>query len=305
MGTLSLNAHAKKPKTVLVTVALLWQFFAVPFLAHAEVIIIKDAEIKPYREAIEGFKSTCGCRVRELELSDSRLFEKIRTAQPDAVFAVGTRTFKKAREIKDVPAIYTMVIPSEAAEPSADNVSGVSMDIDPEAHLSAIVRLFPGIKKIGIISDPEHTGAFVNEAAAVARKRGITLIVKTISSPRQAPALLNELLNKIDLFWMLPDSTFVNSETVDYLMLFSFQNKIPVFSFSNKYVETGAAAALAINPYEMGAQSGELARLVSRGEKVPKRLYARNPRLIVNRKVISKIGVRISDEILRNAEHVE
>ncbi len=298
------HIHFNIPKSFLITAALV---FSTPALVFAqEVIVIKDTEIKPYRDAIEGFKSTCGCRVRELELSENSLIETVQRAQPDAVFAVGTQAFRKARAIKNVPVIYTMVMPSEAASVSAENIWGISMDISPETYLTAMVQLFPGLKRIGVISDPERTGPFVKEAATIARAKGITMIVKTIDNPRQAPALLNELLHKVDIFWMLPDATLVNSETIDYLMLFSFQNKIPVFSFSRKYVETGAAAALTINPSEIGAQSGELARAVlSRPEKGPPKAYARNPRLIVNRKVISKIGVRIGDEIVRNAEHVE
>jgi ABC-type uncharacterized transport system substrate-binding protein len=88
-------------------------------------------------------------------------------------------------------------------------------------------------------------------------------------------------------------------------MLFSFQNNLPVFSFSKKYVKNGAAAALAIDPFDMGAQAGEQYRILSRGGKGPLRAYARSARLIVNRKVIEKMKVQTSSEILRSAEFVE
>lgn len=305
MRILSQIIHGKKPKTVLVT-ALLSCLLAAPVFGedHA-IIVLKDAEIKPYRDAIRGFKSACGCTVKELELSDNGVPAKVEAARPDAVFAVGTQALRKARTIKNVPVLYTMVMPSEAAALSAGDVSGVSMDISPESYFAAMTALFPARKRIGVISDPEHTGPFIEEATAAARARGITLVVKTIRTPRQAPALLDELRDKIDVLWMLPDATFVNSETVDYLMLFSFQNNVPVFSFAKKYVEKGAVAALAIDPYDLGVQAGELVQSLLQGGKGPLRAYARTPRLIVNMKVAAKVGLRINGEAIRNAEKVE
>lgn len=270
-----------------------------------DVIIIKEAEIKPFRDAIEGFKSACGCRAEEMALSDESLIRRIEKTRPGAVFAVGTQALEKAENIKDVPVIYAMVIPSEEAVPPAGNISGVSMDIAPETWLKTMTALFPGVKRIGVLSDADHTGPFVEEAAAAARARGITLVVKSISDPRNAPALLDEFKNEVDLFWMLPDPTVVTSETMDYLILFSFQNNLPVFSFSKKYVKNGAAAALAIDPYDMGAQAGEQYRVLSRGGKGPLRAYARTVRLIVNKKVITKMKVQTNNEMLQNAEFVE
>ncbi len=301
-----MTRYDKKRKTVLIAAALLVCLFLSSLPAAAfEVVILKDAEIAPYRDAIRGFKNACGCTVKELELSDSGALEKIAAARPDAVVAVGSDALGKAKAIKNVPVIYTMVMPSEAAALTMDNVSGISMDIAPETYLAVMSELFPGLKRVGVVSDPEHTGPFVEEASAVARARGIALVVKTIRNPRQAPALLNELRDKVDVLWMLPDSTFVNSGTVDYLMLFSFQNNVPVFSFAKKYVKRGAVAALTVDPYDMGVQAGELARLLSRGGKGPVRAYAREPRLVVNEKVAAKINARINRELVRNAEKVE
>ncbi|HSB33967.1 MAG TPA: ABC transporter substrate binding protein [Nitrospirota bacterium] len=296
----------EKLKAALLAATVMVCLVLLPCPASAkDVIIIKEADIKPFRDAIEGFKSACGCRTEEIALSDKNLFGKIEKARPGAVFVVGTQALEKAAAIKDVPVIYTMVMPSEEVFLPADNVSGVRMNVAPETWLKTMTTLFPNVKRIGVLSDPELTGPLVEEAAEVARARGITLVVKSISDPRHAPALLDELRDAVDLIWMLPDPTVVTSETMDYLMLFSFQKNIPVFSFSKKYVKNGAAAALAIDPYDMGAQAGEQYKVLSRGGKGPLRAYARAARLIVNRKVISKMKVQTNNDMLQNAEFVE
>ena len=74
------------------------------------------------------------------------------------------------------------------------------------------------------------------------------------------PAVIESMKGKIDIFWMLPDTDVITSETVDAILLFSFQNNVPVFSFSNKYVKMGALASLSVDPVALGAQTGDARR---------------------------------------------
>jgi putative ABC transport system substrate-binding protein len=306
MNTLFRNTYSVTLRTLVIAAALALCPFAAPRTAlAADVLLVKDADIKPYSDVIQGFKKTCGCSVREINLDDPAAIEQAIKARPAAVVAIGTQTFRKIKAIRNVPIIYVMVMPSEAAEASGGNVSGISMDIDPEIYLDTMTRLFPHAARIGVLFDPEHTGPFVQEAIAAARARGVTLVVKKVRDPQQTPALLEELRGKVDVLWMLPDATLVNSDTINYFMLFSFQNNIPIFTFSEKIVAMGAVAALKIDPADMGAQAGEMAGTLMQGGKVAPRVYARTPHLIVNMKVGAKIGTRLNGEIVRNAEKVE
>ena len=256
--------------------------------------MIKETEIKPFRDAIEGFKSACGCTVAELELSDAYAIDKAAKARPDAIFVVGTRALRKASAIKNIPLVYTLVMPSEEAEHEADNVSGVSMDVSPDVYLGAMTKLVPGVKRIGVLSDPEQTGPHVKEALVAARARGLTLVVRTIARPKEATKALEELRGKIDAFWLLPDPTVVTPASVHYLMLFSFQNNLPVFSFSQRYTDLGAVASLGVDPFDLGVQAAGLAKRLVRGEKGPLREHARGGSLSVNRKVADKMGLNIT-----------
>lgn len=297
------NMQRNSLLSILVMAGLHLCMFGAPRPAFAsDVVIVKDTEIKPYRDAIEGFKSSCGCTVREFDLSDVDEIEKAIKERPDAVLAVGTRTYRKIKTTKSVPLIYTMVMPSEAVDSPGDNVSGVAMDVAPDASLDTIAGLFSNTKKVGVLFDPEHSGALVQDATALARAKGITLVAKSMRDPRRMPAMLDELRGKIDVLWMLPNDILIQPDTIDYLMLFSFENNVPIFSFSKKIVQRGAAAALRIEPFDMGVRAGELLR---QGGNGPLRVYARNPRLIVNSKVCAKLGIRMNDELVRHAEMVE
>jgi putative ABC transport system substrate-binding protein len=270
-----------------------------------EIIVVKNADLKPYREVLRGIRDSCGCTVRELKLQEDEGAEKILKKSPDAVLAIGTSVFKTVRDIKGLPVIYTMVMPSETEGLPRTNISGVSMDIDPAAAIAAMTEVASGARRIGVLSDPRYTAAFVGEAAKAAAAAGVELVVKQVHDARDVPRLVEELRNRIDILWMLPDPTVTTPTVVDYLLQFSIQQNVPVFSFANKYVEMGAVAALVVDPYAMGVQAGEIVHRLSAGRTDALRVYARSPRLTINRKVAAKMGLKIGDEALKRANTIE
>jgi putative ABC transport system substrate-binding protein len=275
-----------------------------------EVVALKSADIKPYNDALDGFRSSCGCSVREVDLSEVRAgsgSQAIFGSDPDMAFAVGLDALNRVRSVSDIPVVYTMVPPSQSPGAARKNISGVSMSLSPAKFIGAIQDIFPNARSIGIIYDPRYSENFVTEALRAAQSRGVELVLKKAGRPAEVPALIDSMRGKIDVFWMLPDMTVVNPETVKYLLLFSFQNKVPVFTFSEKYVELGALAALEIVPYDMGVQAGEIAKKLAgeRSARGPVRLEARKTLLVINRKVARKLGIRISEEILGRARNVD
>ncbi len=270
-----------------------------------EVIIVKSAELKPYQEVLRGFTSVVGCKVRELKLREDEGAETILRESPDIVFAIGTNVFKKVKAIKDKPVIFTMVIPSEVAGMQQSNISGVSMDISPEVYIATMKKVFPTAKRIGLLYDPRQTAAFVQEAQKASRTADIELIIKQTRDPREIPGLMDEMRGKIDVLWMVPDPTVITTETVDYLIRFSFQYNIPIFSFSKKYVEMGAVASLDMDLYDMGVQAGELANEISTGSESSIRVYARTAHLAINSAVAAKMGLRINDKTVKSAIKIE
>ena len=269
------------------------------------VIVVKSAELKPYQDALRGFRDACNCDAQELKLEEGDGGGTILRKSPDAVVAIGTTVFKKVRAIEGLPVIYVMVMPSEAALSLRPNISGVSMDISPETYLSTMKELFPRAKKIGLLYDPQHTAAFAAEAAKAARAAGLELVDKQVRDPREIPDLLDRMRGTIDVLWMVPDATIAATEAVDYLLHFSFQNSVPVFSFSKKYVEMGAVAALDVDPYDMGAQAGEIVKRLKAGKTGATRVWARASHLTVNSKVAAKMGLKIKDDITKRAGNVE
>lgn len=267
-------------------------------------VVVRSAQLQPHLEVVRGFKDASECSVREVTLRDNEGPEKVLAKSPDIVITVGTSGLMKLKAISTLPLVYAMAVPAEALRCQSPNISGVSMDLSPATHLAAMRQLFPGKKRIGVIYDPRQTGAFFEEAVKAARAAGLELISQQVDAPSRVPSVLATMKDRIDIFWMLPDSTVVTDENVELLLGYSFREAVPIFTFSRKYVDMGAVASLDLDPYDIGVQIGELANRVRAGSG-PVREYARAPRLTLNRNVAEKMGFAITEEIIRKVKRIE
>jgi putative ABC transport system substrate-binding protein len=155
------------------------------------------------------------------------------------------------------------------------------------------------VKRVGLLYDPSKTGFFVKKALYSSEKLGIKLIVKEVHSPKDVPSMLDSMKDGIDAFWMLPDTTVVTPETVEYLLLFSLENKIPVLTFSDKYLDLGAMISVSIDAFDIGRQAGEMAKEILSGSDIKNlpRVHAQKAVLTLNLKVAKKLGIRVNNNI--------
>lgn len=276
--------------------------------AH-QVTVIKSADMVPYQEAVEGFKKTCDCSVSELSLSESdhNLRQQIREQKPELIVTVGVDALTEVSRITDLPVVYAMVPNSLLPGMKARNISGVSLHITPEKYLIAMLDLFPDTKRIGIVYDPKNLDAFVREAEQIARKKGVELVQRKVTRASDVPAAIDTLMDIVDVFWMLPDVTAVNPDLFKYLLGSAYQRNLPVFTFTRKYVEMGAAAGLSVVPADIGAQAAEIAKriLTDNSLKSPMRMEARRSATIVNDRIIAKLRAAVNEDALRRAGHVQ
>ncbi len=284
-------------KKILLIILLLVWVQSEPAAAAREILLLQSFRVKPYEEAVEGFASVYQNRIKQLiisELESVDIQQKIKQANPSLVLAIGMEALSLAKTIQDIPMVYLMVLNPQTVLADEDNVTGVSMHIPPEKHLMVLLETLPSTHTIGFLYDPDRSGRFVEEARQAAAKMQVQLVAREIHDSRQAPSLVMDMKDTIDVFWMLPDLTVINPETVEFLLLFSFQNKIPLFTFSEKYVEMGAFLSMDIDAFDMGRQAGEMALEILAGQNVEKmkQAYARKAIITTNTLIAGKLGIR-------------
>lgn len=277
--------------------------------AGQEIVAIQSIRVAPYEEAIKGFKTVCNSKIKRLvvsELEGADVAKKVNEIRPDMVLAIGMDALSRVKRIKNIPVVYLMVLNPQSMFSGENNITGVSMNIPPEKQLITLSKVLPDIEKIGLLYDPDRTGYFVKRARDAAGKFGIKLIAQKIHSSRDVPSLMKDMKGKADVFWMLPDITVITPETVEFLLLFSLENKMPVLTFSEKYVELGALMSIGIDAFDIGRQVGEMANEILSGKDVKdvQRVDARKAVVSINPKVARKLGINIDEKIIRKAQIV-
>ncbi len=299
----------KRYSSILVLIVLLLLSAFAAWSEAGGIVALKSARIKPYDDAVEGFRSSFGNDVTEVVMTEAEpdeVMRKLHTSGAEAIFAVGMDALNLARSASDIPVIYAMVPHAPTNNSNSKPISGVSMSISPDRYISSMLDVFDGAKRIGVIYDPKNSEPYIKDALQSAQTRGVELVLKKASKPSEIPAIIDSLKNRIDVFWMLPDATVISPETVKYLLLFSFQNKVPVFTFSRKYVEIGSAAGLYASPFDMGVQAGEMARkIVTEKNRKAIRADARKTSLAINGKIMRKLGMKVRPGLMDRVENVD
>ncbi len=278
--------------------------------AHKSVLVVQSAKIAPYSAAVEGFKSTCRCTVRELVLSEAEglnIFREIRSSQPDVIFAVGGNALQGLKAIKDIPIVYAMISNPESIPFAGANVTGVSMNISPEKQLALLREAFPDLHRIGLLYNPLKYGRFVEKAVAASRAMQMKILTREVRNAKDVPMKINSLKDKIDVYWMIPDSTVLSPDTIEYLFLFTCENKIPILTFAEKYLSMGAVMSVNINARDIGKQAGEMAEKILSGADVSDvpGVDAREADVAVNLITARKMGRPINKEILRRGKVID
>ena len=275
-----------------------------------ELVVIQSACMEPYNQALHGIqealaqdipargpKSVTEHTLQSFILSEKEnpglLCKEILQKQPDTLLVIGSSSLSLVKGIEKTPIVYLMVPFPELMAAAQDNITGISMNIEPDREIDQLMQAAPQVKKIGLLYDPNRTEAFVQKARKHAVKKGLTLIALPIKHASEVFNGLEKLKGRIDWFWMVPDLTVLTPQTTDFIMLFSLENRVPVLTFSDKYLDMGAVLSVSTDPRDMGRQAAELALQVMRGEEAPGRPPVQVRKIIVktNHQAARMLGI--------------
>ena len=284
---------------------------ALPLPARAaEITVLQSAALPSYNSALQGLseviardipsrgqKAIQAHAITTHILTEAtgtvQLRQMISDDQPDLLVAIGSSSLSLAHDIPDIPILYLMVPFPEAMGKRPGNITGISMSISAAQQLEALTLAAPTVKNIGLVYDPERSGALVDEARDYASRNHLNLVALPVRATDEVPSQLAGLKGKIDWLWMVPDLTVLTPQTVDYIMLFSLENRVPVLTFADKYLNMGAVLAVTFDPLEIGRQAGDMALNILRqggAEGIPP-ARVEKVRVNTNARAASLLGV--------------
>jgi putative ABC transport system substrate-binding protein len=234
-----------------------------------EIAILKSADISAYSEAITAFTSALPpsflvTQKYDLEgdMAKGRKFaRRIQASNATVVLAVGLKAALAAKaEILDIPVIFCLVVDPEKYGLPTGNMVGLSLYIPFRQRLKPLQALVSNVSRIGVLYDPQKTKGMQNQLLQEAKALGIQIVSEAVHTEQDVPKALNAIKDQIDALWVLPDSTVLTENTLDFLISATLEANIPIVGFSAGLGRSGMVVGSYIHYADIGIEAAQLSQ---------------------------------------------
>ena len=233
--------------------------------------------------------------------------------KPDAIVAIATPSAQAVvAATKSIPVVYSGVTDPVAAQlvkdwkPSGTNVTGVSDLLELEKQVDLIKRVVPNVKRVGMVYNPgeANSAVVVKALKELLGKSGISLVEAAAPRSVDVGSAAKSLIGKVDVIYTNTDNNVVSA--YEALVKVGNDAKIPLVASDTDSVKRGAIAALGVNYYDLGRQTGKVVARILKGEK-PGDIASETSsklELFVNTTAAQKQGVTLSADLIKSAKTV-
>ncbi|HTN66640.1 MAG TPA: ABC transporter substrate-binding protein [Burkholderiaceae bacterium] len=233
--------------------------------------------------------------------------------KPDVIVAIATPVAQAVvSATKAIPVVYSAVTDPVAAklvkswEPSGTNVTGVSDLLPLDRQIALIKQVVPNAKRVGMVYNPGEANSVVvvNQLKKLLPAAGLTLVEASAPRTVDVGAAAKSLVGKVDLVYSSTDNNVVSA--YESMVKVATESKLPLVASDTDTVKRGAIAALGVNYYDLGRQTGKMVVRILKGEK-PGAIASESSNkleLFVNPGMAEKQGVTLSPELIKSATTV-
>ena len=236
------------------------------------------------------------------------------TQKADLIFTITTASSQDAAAVaKKIPILFSAVTDPVSAglvnslkRPGA-NISGTTDRSPSGKQLDLIKELVPGAESVGILYNPKNDSSriLVQDIKADAAKRSLKVIEARVKQSGEVKAAAKGLVGKADVIHIPADITVLKA--LDSVVEVCEENKIPLFAAVLDAVSKGAVAAVALDYYKLGRQTGAMALKILQGKAQISALpveAGKETQLYINPKQAKKMGVKFPETVLKRASMI-
>ncbi|NLJ62358.1 MAG: ABC transporter substrate-binding protein [Alcaligenaceae bacterium] len=231
----------------------------------------------------------------------------------DVIVAISTPSAQAVvAATKTIPVVYSGVTDPVAAqlvpswEPSGTNVSGVSDMLVLEKQLELIKQVVPEAKHVGMVYNPGEANSVVvvERLRELLSANDMSLVEATAARTVDVGAAARSLVGKVDVIYTSTDNNVVSA--FEALVKVGNDAKIPIIASDTDSVARGAIAALGVNYYDLGLQTGKMVVRILKGEKPGDIASETSDRLelFVNPAAAKKQGVTLDEAFVKSATKI-
>ena len=229
----------------------------------------------------------------------------------DAIVAIATPSAQAAAAAtSSVPIVFSAVTGPVAAKLVKDlkapggNVTGVSDRLPLAPQVDLMLKVVPTAKRVGIVYSPGEINStiLIKELKAVLAQRGMTLVSAAAPRTVDVQAATKSLVGKVDLIYSSTDNNVVSA--YETMVRVATDAKLPMIAADTSSIKRGAVAALGMNYYDMGRQTGKMVVRILKGEKPGSIAVeeARTTMLEPNAKAAREQGATLSAALLKEGK---
>ena len=233
--------------------------------------------------------------------------------QPDVVVGIATPTAQAcAQAIRSIPIVFAAVTDPVGAglvknlDKPGGNITGTT-DMSPiDRQLELIQQFLPELHSLGVIynSGEANSLTLVRVLKEQAAKKGISVEEATVSNSAGVFQAAKSLIGRAQAVYIPTDNTVVSA--FEAITQIGYQAKLPIFAADTDSVGRGAVAALAVDYYRMGRQTGEMVGRILQGARpadMPVETL-REFQIYLNPGSAAKMGLEIPPALLQKADKI-
>ncbi|MBN2359680.1 MAG: hypothetical protein JXR83_09510 [Deltaproteobacteria bacterium] len=277
--------------------------------ADTDVAVVISSHSGAFNSALQAAQAELGPRAEVFDLSagdNSALANRLAMSSAKVMLAIGPQSadFALADAAKR-PIVHCLLPHAQRRNLDRSTVRGVPLAVDVKQVLAAIADALPGARRITVVFDPAESERTVAQAEAAARTGGLTLRRLEVSRGAEVGTALKAAFRDSDVVWLFPDRAVSSSEALRYMMLKSFERKIPVVVSFEAHARQGGLLALVPDPVAQGRAAARLARLVADGTPITE-VPAPEPEalIILNQRTARRLSINIPDAFANRAASV-
>ncbi len=243
----------------------------------------------------------------------SQIAHKFKAAKVDVAVGIATPTAQAlVNSIKRGPVVFCAVTDPVGAglvksvRKGEKYVTGTS-DMTPVRQQIEMLIKLANIKTLGHVYSSSEANAvkLAKIAKQVCKELGIKFVESTVTNSSEVKQATQAIIGRVDGIYLSNDNTVFSA--LNSVLSVATRNKKPVMSADPSSAKKNPVfAAWGFDYYKMGVATGKIVSRILKGEKtvdIPTK-FMTDPSdltLIINLDVAKKIGITLSEEILKQA----
>ncbi len=236
--------------------------------APAVAVIYPDVR-EPYRSVFRniitgieaGVDGSVMSYVLKKEYDPSKLIEWLEKKRVRSVVALGRRGSRAAKELPDK---FEVIVGAVQVAPNTGEFSGITLAPAPELLFDQLKTLAPGVTRITVVYNPEHTGWLIDLARRATSSRGLLLNAIPAKDLQEAAPIYRDFLagheESTEAIWLPQDPSTVDERAIlPFILEKAWKKNLVVFSSNPAHVRRGALFSLYPDNVGMGRSLAALA----------------------------------------------